>query len=178
LKSSGVQQTKAAFRRIASYHPAFERAAKSIRGERPRDVGVTMQYSLAASQAPLAIERLRASDFAKRNPAQVMEMKFLKASEQSYLGPNSGHDAVLFNTFWFVDEAIKLTVFDLFEDLMMRLGGRPHWGKLHKRQDLEYLRRVYPEWDKFETVRAKFDPNRMFDPPTRESLREAVLSHQ
>ena len=173
-KSAGLRRAKAAVRRIASYYPPLERAAKSLRGERQREVGVTMQYSLAASQAPLAIERLRASDFAKLNPGRVLEMKFLKASEQCYLGPNSGRDAVLFNTFWFVDHAIKLSVFDLFEDLMMRLGARPHWGKLHKRQDVEYLRSVYPGWDKFETVRAKFDPDQMFDPP-RVSLREAVL---
>jgi predicted dehydrogenase/FAD/FMN-containing dehydrogenase len=174
LKSAGVRRAKAALRRIANLHPALERAAKSVKSERPQDVGVTMQYSLAASQAPLAIERLRTSDFAKLNPGRIVEMKFLKASEQSYLGPNSGQDAVLFNTYWFVDEAVKLTVFDLFEDVMMRLGGRPHWGKLHKRQDIEYLRRVYPEWDKFETVRAKFDPDQMFDPPKRQSHVEAV----
>ena len=103
-------------------------------------------------------------------------MKFLKASEQSYLGPNSGRDAVLFNTYWFVDKAIKLTVFDLFEEVMMSLGARPHWGKLHRRQDVEYLRSVYPEWDKFETVRAEFDPNRMFDPSHRVSHREGALT--
>jgi L-gulono-1,4-lactone dehydrogenase len=175
LKSTGIRRAKAALRRLASYHPALERAAKSVRSESPQEVGVTMQYSLAASQASLAIERLRASDFAKLNPGRVVEMKFLKASEQSYLGPNSGQDAVLFNTYWFVDEAVTLSVFDLFEDVM-GLGGRPHWGKLHKRQDVEYLRSVYPEWDKFETVRAKFDPNQMFDPPNRVSLREPVLS--
>jgi L-gulono-1,4-lactone dehydrogenase len=174
-KSAGLRRAKAAVRRIASYYPPLERAAKSLRSARPQEVGVTMQYSLAASQAPLAIERLRASDFAKLNPGRVLEMKFLKGSEQSYLGPNSGRDAVLFNTFWFVDHAIKLSVFDLFEDLMIRLGARPHWGKLHKRQDVEYLRSVYPGWDEFETMRAKFDPNQIFDPP-RASLREAVLS--
>ena len=174
-KSAGLRRAKAAVRRIASYYPPLERAAKSLRGERQREVGVTMQYSLAASQAPLAIERLRASDFAKLNPGRVLEMKFLKASEQCYLGPNSGRDAVLFNTFWFVDHAIKLSVFDLFEDLMMRLGARPHWGKLHKRQDVEYLRSVYPGWDEFETMRAKFDPDQIFDPP-RVSLRETILS--
>jgi FAD/FMN-containing dehydrogenase len=174
LKSTGIRRAKAALRRIANYHPALERAAKSVRGERPQEVGVTMQYSLAASQAPLAIERLRTSDFAKLNPGRIVEVKFLKASEQSYIGPNSGQDAVLFNTYWFVDEAVKLAVFDLFEDVVMRLGGRPHWGKLHKRQDIEYLRRVYPEWDKFETVRAKFDPDQIFDPPSRQSHVEAV----
>ena len=175
-KSTGLRRAKAAVRRIASYYPPLERAAKSVRSERPQEVGVTMQYSLAASQASLAIERLRASDFAKLNSGRVLEMKFLKASEESYLGPNSGRDAVLFNTFWFVDHAVKLSVFDPFEDVMMRLGGRPHWGKLHKRQNVEYLRSVYPEWDKFETVKAKFDPNQMFDPPNRVSLREPVLS--
>ena len=174
LKSTGVRRTKAALRRIARLHPALERAAKSVKSERPQDVGVTMQYSVGASHAPLAIERLRTSDFAKLNPGRVVEMKFLKASEQSYLGPNSGQDAVLFNTYWFVDEAAKLTVFDLFEDVMMRLGGRPHWGKLHRRQDIEYLRRVYPEWDKFEAVRARFDPDQIFDPPNRQSHVEAV----
>ena len=174
VKSTGVGHAKAALRRIANLHPALVRAAKSVKGERPQEVGVTMQYAVGASQAPLAIEQLRTSDFAKLNPGRVMEMKFLKASDQSYLGPNSGQDAVLFNTYWFVDEAIKLTVFDLFEDVMMRLGGRPHWGKLHRRQDIEYLRSVYPEWDKFETVRARFDPDQIFDPPSRQSPVEAV----
>jgi predicted dehydrogenase/FAD/FMN-containing dehydrogenase len=162
LKSTGARRAKAALRRIANFHPALKRAAKSVKGERPQEVGVTMQYSVCASQAPQAIERLRTSDFAKLNPGRILEMKFLKTSEQSDIGPNSGQDAVLFNTYWFVDQAVKLTVFDLFEDVMMGLGGRPHWGKLHKRQDIEYLRRVYPEWDKFEAVRAKFDPNQMF----------------
>jgi L-gulono-1,4-lactone dehydrogenase len=174
LKSTGIRRAKAAFHRIAAPHPALKRIVKSVRSATPQKVGVTMQYAVAASQASLAIERLRASDFARLNRGRVLEMKFLKASEQSYLGPNAGYDAVLFNTFWFVDEAIKLTAFDLFEDVMLGLGGRPHWGKLHKRQDVEYLRSVYSGWDKLETVRGKFDPNQMFDPPNRVSLREAV----
>jgi L-gulono-1,4-lactone dehydrogenase len=176
VKSTGVRRAKAALRRIANVHPALARAAKSVKRGRPQEVGVTMQYSIAAPEAALAIEQLRASDFAKRNPSNVMEMKFLKASEQSYLGPNSSQDAMLFNTYWFVNEAIKLTVFDPFEEVMMRLGARPHWGKLHKRQGVEYLRSVYPGWDKFEAVRARFDPNRMFNPPDRVSRPEAVLS--
>ena len=126
-----------------------------------------MQYAVPVSQAATAIERLRASDFARRNPGRIMELKFLRASEQSYLGPNAGYDAALFNTYWFVDEATKLTVFDPFEEVMLSLGGRPHWGKIHKRQGVDYLRSVYPDWDKFETMRAKFDPKGMFEPPSR-----------
>jgi hypothetical protein len=116
LKSTRVRRAKAAVRRIAASHPAIKRMVKSVRNASPQEVGVTMQYAVPASRAPLAIERLRASDFAKSSPGRVMEMKFLKASEQSYLGPNSHHDAVLFNAYWFVDETIKLSVFDRFED--------------------------------------------------------------
>lgn len=160
---SSLDRAKAALRRIANLHPALAEAAKKARGPKPQRVRVTMQYGVAASRAPIAIERLRASDFAGRNPGRVLEMKFLKGSEQSYLGPNAAHDAVLFNTFWEVDEADKLTVFDPFEDVMLRLGARAHWGKLHKQQDIGYLRAAYPGWDSFEAVRAKFDPNQMFD---------------
>jgi L-gulono-1,4-lactone dehydrogenase len=163
-KSSGFRQAKGVLRQIANFHPQLKRAAEAAKSIRPQGVGVTMQYSLAASQAPRALEQLRASDFAKLNPGQIVEMKFLKASEQSYLGPNSGQDAILFNTFWFVDEAVKFTAMDLFEEVMMRLGGRAHWGKLHKHQDIDYLRSVYPEWDKFEVVRAAFDPKGIFRP--------------
>jgi L-gulono-1,4-lactone dehydrogenase len=174
LKSMRVRRAAAALRRIAAPHPALKRIVKSVRGALPQKVGVTMQYALPASRAASAIGRLRTSDFAKLNPGHIVELKFLKASEQSYLGPNAGYDAMLFNTYWFVDEAIKLTVFDLFEDVMMGLGGRPHWGKLHKAQNVDYLRHVYPEWDRFETVRATFDPDRMFEPPSRAFAFEAV----
>jgi L-gulono-1,4-lactone dehydrogenase len=174
VTSTRVRRAKAALRRIAAPLPALKRIAKSVRGARPQKVGVTMQYAVPVSQAATAVERLRASDFAKLNPGQIIELKFLKASEQSYLGPNAGYDAVLFNTYWFVDQAVKLTVFDLFEDVMIGLGGRPHWGKLHKPQDVDYLKHVYPEWDTFETVRAKFDPDGMFEPPSQAFASEAV----
>jgi len=108
---------------------------------------------------------LRASEFSKSNPSRVLEIKFLKGSDQSYLGPNAGYDSVLFNTWWVVDDAVKLKVFDPFENVMQRLGARPHWGKLHRRPDIEYLRAVYPGWDSFEAVRTRFDPNQMFATP-------------
>ena len=92
----------------------------------------------------------------------------------AFLGPNAGQDGVLFNIWWMVDEDMKLDVFENFEQTMCELNARPHWGKLHRRQDIEYLRRVYPEWEKFEAVRAKFDPDQLFDPPHRQSHAEAV----
>jgi L-gulonolactone oxidase len=40
-------------------------------------------------------------------------------------------------------------------------GGRPHWGKRHY-QTADSLRDRYPEWDRFEAVRARFDPTGVF----------------
>ena len=36
-------------------------------------------------------------------------------------------------------------------------AGRPHWGKLHSRTGLE-LARLYPEWPRFQRLRAELDP--------------------
>jgi FAD/FMN-containing dehydrogenase len=165
VKSATIGRARPPIRRVASLHPALWAAAKAAKGAmRPKaqQVAVSMQYGVAAWQASAAIEQLRSSEFAKSNPSRVLELKFLKGSDLSYLGPNAGYDSVLFNTWWLVDEAVKRTVFDSFEDLMMGLGARPHWGKLHNPPDIEYLRDVYPGWDSFEAVRSRFDPNHTF----------------
>jgi len=47
------------------------------------------------------------------------------------------------------------------EEIMTRLGGRPHWGKLHTR-DATYLSTVYPRWADFIALRDRYDPDRLF----------------
>jgi L-gulonolactone oxidase len=51
--------------------------------------------------------------------------------------------------------------FDGVEAIMNRLGGRPHWGKLHG-QRAETLAPVYPEWSRFQRLRARLDPEGRF----------------
>ncbi|WP_329429315.1 FAD-binding protein [Streptosporangium sp. NBC_01495] len=51
--------------------------------------------------------------------------------------------------------------FEGVEEIMTRLGGRPHWGKLHTR-DASYLARVYPRFEDFLAVRDALDPGRAF----------------
>ena len=160
-KSASIDRAKSVVRRITNLHPAVAAAAKRAMGSN-QQVAMSMQYGVAASQAPAAIEKLRSSEFSKSNPTRVLEIKFLKASDQSYLGPNAGYDLVLLNTWWLADEAVKLKIFDPFENVMRQLGARPHWGKLHRRPDIEYLRAAYPGWSSFEAVRKRFDPNQMF----------------
>lgn len=51
--------------------------------------------------------------------------------------------------------------FRAVEEICTRLGGRPHWGKLHYR-DAESLRAAYPRFADFLAVRDRLDPGRIF----------------
>jgi L-gulonolactone oxidase len=47
------------------------------------------------------------------------------------------------------------------EHIMDSYGGRPHWGKMHF-QSAATLRERYPEWDRFQAVRRRLDPDGRF----------------
>jgi L-gulonolactone oxidase len=51
--------------------------------------------------------------------------------------------------------------FGQVESIMRDLGGRPHWGKLHRRTAAD-LAPAYPGWDRFQEVRARMDPTGTF----------------
>jgi FAD-linked oxidoreductase len=51
--------------------------------------------------------------------------------------------------------------FEGVEEIMTRLGGRPHWGKLHTR-DAGHLAEVYPRFADFVALRDRLDPERLF----------------
>ncbi|MEV6983416.1 D-arabinono-1,4-lactone oxidase [Sphaerisporangium sp. NPDC051017] len=51
--------------------------------------------------------------------------------------------------------------FAAVEEIMVRLSGRPHWGKLHTR-DAAYLSTVYPRFGDFVALRDALDPARLF----------------
>ena len=51
--------------------------------------------------------------------------------------------------------------FRAVEAIMDELGGRPHWGKRHF-QTAATLRERYPDWDRFQAVRRRLDPEGRF----------------
>jgi L-gulono-1,4-lactone dehydrogenase len=128
----------------------------------PRQSWMSMQYGVTLDRLQEAVEDIRRSQLAKTHRDRIVELKFLKGSDQSHLGPNSDGDAVLFNCFWPVDEACKRTVFDTFEAGMRNLNAKPHWGKLHGPLDCEYMQAAYRHWSDFQSIRAKFDPAGIF----------------
>ncbi len=51
--------------------------------------------------------------------------------------------------------------FAAVEAIAMSVDGRPHWGKLHRR-DADSLRRAYPRFNDFVALRERLDPNHVF----------------
>jgi FAD/FMN-containing dehydrogenase len=45
--------------------------------------------------------------------------------------------------------------------MVQRLGGRPHWGKMHT-CSAAYLHSVYPQLERWLAVRAQLDPAGVF----------------
>jgi L-gulono-1,4-lactone dehydrogenase len=126
------------------------------------NVFMSMQYGVRMSQLEDAVRTIQTSSFANLNPGRVVEFKFLKGNNLSFLGPNVDSDAALFNLWWLVNEESKLTVFDSFEESMRELHAKPHWGKFHRAPDIQYMQSAYPHWAAFETIRSRYDPNEAF----------------
>ena len=136
-------------------------ALATLRGSQDQSF-MSMQYAVPVSQLDMAIDRIRNSNFAAQNPGRIVEFKFLKHQDLSYLGPNSDEDAVGFNLWWLVDNAARSTVFESFETLMKGMGARPHWGKAHTPPSIEEMRAAFPRWAEFEAVWARLDPKGTF----------------
>lgn len=60
------------------------------------------------------------------------------------------------------------------EPLFLGAGGRPHWGKKHTRRAAQ-LRRMYPDWDRFNQIRRSLDPAGVF---MTDYLRELLEDHE
>ena len=61
------------------------------------------------------------------------------------------------------------------EAIMDDVGGRPHWGKMHY-QRAETLAPRYPEWARFQAVRARLDPDGRFRNPYLDRVLGPVAS--
>jgi L-gulono-1,4-lactone dehydrogenase len=61
------------------------------------------------------------------------------------------------------------------EAIMDDAGGRPHWGKMHY-QTAETLAPRYPEWARFQAVRARLDPDGRFGNPYLDRVLGPVAS--
>jgi L-gulonolactone oxidase len=127
----------------------------------PRLVRFTeMEYSLPRERTPAAVravmELIERRGFAVPFPIEVRTVAADDAMLSTAYGRENGFVAVHMyrGMQW-------RPYFEAVEQIFYELGGRPHWGKRHFQTE-QTLRPRYPEWDAFQAIRARLDPDGRF----------------
>ncbi|HET9094573.1 MAG TPA: D-arabinono-1,4-lactone oxidase [Solirubrobacteraceae bacterium] len=127
----------------------------------PRLVRFTeMEYAIPRAHAAEAVRAIRGELERRRPPVNFpIEVRFV-AADDALLSPAYGRDSCYIAVHVF-DRMEYETYFRLVEEIMVGLDGRPHWGKRHG-QTAATLAPRYPEWERFQAVRARLDPEGVF----------------
>jgi L-gulonolactone oxidase len=126
-----------------------------------REVRFTeMEYAIPRAAAAVAVERVIDLIERRRLPvAFPIEVRFV-APDDAYLSPARGRETCYVAVHMYRGMEFE-SYFRGVEAIMNDYGGRPHWGKRHY-QSAATLRELYPEWDRFQAVRARLDPSGLF----------------
>jgi FAD-linked oxidoreductase len=126
-----------------------------------REVRFTeMEYAIDRVHARSAIEQVIALVRARRLPILFpFEVRFV-AADDALLSPSHQRDTCYIAVHQYTGMEFESFLRGV-EAIMDGFGGRPHWGKRHY-QTAATLRPRYPEWDRFQSVRARFDPDGVF----------------
>ncbi|HEV7943910.1 MAG TPA: D-arabinono-1,4-lactone oxidase [Solirubrobacteraceae bacterium] len=127
----------------------------------PRLVRFTeMEYALPRAYVPEAVRRVLAMVRRERLPVPFPIEVRTVAADDAFLSTAAERDSGFVAVHMFEGMAFE-TYFRAVEAIMDELDGRPHWGKRHF-QTAQTLRPRYPNWDRFQDVRARLDPRGLF----------------
>jgi L-gulonolactone oxidase len=145
--------------RLAGSSERVDRSAEIFAS--PRLVRFTeMEYALPREHTPQAVRRvlemIERRGFAVPFPIEVRTV----APDDAFLSTAAGRESGFVAVHMFRGMQWR-PYFQAVEQIMDELGGRPHWGKRHF-QTAATLRARYPDWDRFQALRARLDPNGRF----------------
>ncbi len=119
-----------------------------------------MEYAIPRAVAREAIERVLALVERRRLPILFpLEVRFA-AGDDAFLSTAYKRDTCYIAVHQYRGMEYE-TYFRGVERIMDDYGGRPHWGKRHY-QTASTLRERYPDWDRFQAVRTRLDPDGVF----------------
>jgi L-gulonolactone oxidase len=119
-----------------------------------------MEYALPREHTPAAVRRVL--ELVERRGLAVpfpIEVRTV-APDDALLSTAAGRESGFVAVHMFEGMQWR-PYFEAVESIMTELDGRPHWGKRHF-QTAATLRARYPEWDRFQAVRARLDPSGLF----------------
>jgi FAD-linked oxidoreductase len=120
-----------------------------------------MEYAVPREAGPEALRRVLAM-IERRGFAVPFPIEFrVVAPDDAYLSTAFGRDTAYIAVHMFQGMPFE-PYFRAVEAIMDDYEGRPHWGKRHF-QSAATLAPRYPEWDRFQAVRARLDPEGVFE---------------
>jgi FAD-linked oxidoreductase len=119
-----------------------------------------MEYGIPRPAGMEALQRvLEVIDQRRFAVGFPIEVRFV-APDDAYLSPSHERETCYIAVHMFQGMSWE-PYFRAVEAIMDTYGGRPHWGKRHF-QSATTLAPRYPEWDRFQYVRAQLDPDGVF----------------
>jgi L-gulonolactone oxidase len=119
-----------------------------------------MEYSIRREAAPEAIRAVMRLVERRRLAVNFpLEVRFV-AGDDAMLSPAHRRDSCYVAVHVFQKMEFE-PFFRSVEAIMSEHGGRPHWGKWHF-QTAETLAPRYPQWERFNEIRARYDPRGVF----------------
>ncbi len=160
-------------RRFPALAPKIAKLVAGAAGERdlidrsdrvfasPRHVKfVEMEYGLPVEAVPEALRRVRDLTATLSFPTLFPIEVRVSAADDIPLSTGFGR-----TNGWIAVHQYRGAPYESYfhgvESIMNDYDGRPHWGKLHS-QSASFLRGRYPEWDTFQSARARLDPDGTF----------------
>ena len=119
-----------------------------------------MEYAIPREHGADAVRRILDLVESRRLPITFpLEVRFAPPDD-AFIGPSFGRESCYIAVHVYSGTAFE-SYFRGVEEIMSSYGGRPHWGKRHYLSEPQ-LRERYPEWDSFQAVRERLDPDGVF----------------
>jgi FAD/FMN-containing dehydrogenase len=157
--------------KAAAFIPPEGRLARYVREER-----VDRSYRIFPSERTLKFNEIEFAIPAQHGPTCLCELRELMrrryptvvwpieyrtlATDDLWLSPAYGRETVTIS----LHQAAELPYQAFFGDaeaIFRNHQGRPHWGKIHTHTARE-LARLYPQWERFQAIRQRLDPDGRF----------------
>jgi FAD-linked oxidoreductase len=154
---------------IPAIHRGFGRAvSRQVRTDHGyrvyasrRDVRFTeMEYGISREHGVEAIRRVIDLVRRRRLPVTFPIEVRVTAPDDAFLSTANGRETAYVAVHQYRGMEFE-SYFRAVERIMDDYDGRPHWGKRHY-QSAATLQPRYPDWDRFQAVRARLDPEGRF----------------
>ncbi|WP_207514377.1 D-arabinono-1,4-lactone oxidase [Longitalea luteola] len=120
-----------------------------------------LEYSFDHETAPHCFQEIRQRIKAKHRKHLAWRVLYRPVAADTVFLSNAYNRNIVAIT---IHQHASLPYEDYFNDIekiFQSYGGRPHWGKKHSLKAPQ-LQQLYPEWNRFQQIRKRFDPNGIF----------------